>query len=152
MSLQIGVPVVLSRSTPRLWSAAVVEIWGTQNETKNDAQQNVCTSLRLAGSYSPPQATMAREIEGGSWRGARRCRVRQPAVVGSQKRLTGCFREFELASQQQQNKKKLYRNRWNISIHAREPNTNGTSSMKKSFSPKAPYSPGGWYYSLCCLA
>ena len=105
-------------------------IWGTQNETKNDPQQNVCTSL--AGSYSPPQATTAREIEGRSWWGVRQRRVRQPAVVGSQKRLTRCFREFELAS----NNTKSYRNRWNISIHARGLNTMGTSPMKNGFHQK----------------
>ena len=96
--LQIGVPLILSRghtSTPRLRGTTVmVKIWGTQNDTKNDPQQNVCTSL--AGSYSSPRATTAREIEGRSW----------PAVVGSQKRLMRCFREFELAS----SNTKSYRN------------------------------------------
>ena len=56
----------------------MVEIWGMQNETKNDRQQNVFNSL--AGSYSSPQETTAREIEGGSWWGVWRRRVRQPAA------------------------------------------------------------------------
>ena len=47
----------------------MIECWGTQNETKNDPQLNVYTSLIIAGSYSSPQATTAREIEGRSWWG-----------------------------------------------------------------------------------
>ena len=46
-----------------IWSIRI-EIWGTQNETKNDPQLNVCTPP--AGSYSSPQATTARENEGRS--------------------------------------------------------------------------------------
>ena len=51
-SLQIGVPLVLSRerSIRRLWGTSLVDTWGTQNETKYDPQQDICTSP--AGSYS----------------------------------------------------------------------------------------------------
>ena len=43
------------------WSK-LVEIWGTQNETNNNPQLNVCTSR--ADSYNASQVTIAREIEG----------------------------------------------------------------------------------------
>ena len=49
---------------------------------------------KLADSYSASQTTTAREIEGRSWWGLRGRRVRQTAVVGSQKRLTRCFKLY----------------------------------------------------------
>ena len=69
--------------------------------------------------------------------GCVRCRVRQTAVVGSQKRLTRCFRELEVASQQH---KKTPKNRkkkiLHISLHAREPCTMATSPMQNGFHQK----------------
>ena len=65
-SLQIGRLQVLNRGLHLelevlQWSK-LVEIWDTQNETKNAPQLNVCTSL--ADSYSSSQATTAPEIQG----------------------------------------------------------------------------------------
>ena len=67
-SLQIGRPQVLDRGLNLdfevlQWSK-LVEIWGTQNETKGNPQLNVCTSL--ADSYRSSQGTTAREIQGRS--------------------------------------------------------------------------------------
>ena len=107
------------RPTPRLWGAAVVEIsrnLGTPNETSNTPQRNACPSL--AGSYSSAsKITIAREMERRFWWGG--CVRAATAAVGSQKRLTRCFREVEVASQQQ--KKKTLKNCKNISFHARGP-------------------------------
>ena len=67
-SLQIGRPPFLNRA-PHLdfgvieWSK-MIDIWGTQNETKTDPQLDVCTSV--VDTYSPSQATIAREIEARS--------------------------------------------------------------------------------------
>ena len=67
-SFQIGLPQVLNGGQ-RLdvevlqWSK-LDEFGGTQNETKNNPQLNVCTPR--ADSYSSSQATTASEIEGRS--------------------------------------------------------------------------------------
>ena len=70
---------------------------GYAKRDKNDPQLNACTSL--AGSYSYPQATTAREIEGRSWWGVSRRRVCQATVEGSQND-SRCFRDFEHESEQ----------------------------------------------------
>ena len=67
-SLQIDRQQVLNRSLHldfevMQWSK-LVEVWGTQNETKGNPQLNVCTSL--ADSYSSSQAATAREIQARS--------------------------------------------------------------------------------------
>ena len=67
-SFQIGRLQVLNRGLHLdfevlQWSK-LVEIWGAQNETINNPQLNVCTSL--ADSYSSSQATAALEIHGCS--------------------------------------------------------------------------------------
>ena len=67
-SLQIGRLQVLNRGLHLdfevlQWSK-LVEIWGTQNETKNNPQLDFCTSL--ADSYSSSQATTVPEIQGRS--------------------------------------------------------------------------------------
>ena len=67
-SLQIGRLQVLNRGlhldVEVLHWSKLVEIWGTQNEKKNDPQLNVCPSL--VDSYNSSQATTAPEIQGRS--------------------------------------------------------------------------------------
>ena len=63
-SLQVGLPQVhkgLHLDVEVLRWSKLDESGGTQNETKNNPQLNVCTSL--ADSYSSSRATTASEIE-----------------------------------------------------------------------------------------
>ena len=113
----------------------------TKWDKKNNPQLNLCASL--ADSYSSSQATTASEIEGRSWRGVWGHRVRQTAVGGSQKRLTSCFRELEVVTQQH---KKLPKSQNSFISRAGEPSAMATSPMKKRLSPKACCSPGGWLF------
>ena len=95
-----------------LQRSKLVEIWGTQKETKNKPHLNVCISL--ADSCSAPQTTTAREIEGNSWWGVGRRRVRQRAAVCSQKRprsvvVNSKLRASSTKNSQNHKKKKLTR-------------------------------------------
>ena len=67
-SLQIGSPRFLNRGLHLdfevLQLSKLVEIWGTQNETKKNPQLNVRTSL--VDSYSASKTTNLRDIEGRS--------------------------------------------------------------------------------------
>ena len=66
-SLQIGVPLVLSRGPHLDFEALQRSKFGVHKTRQTEAPQTVCTSL--AGSYSSPQASTARQIEGRSWWG-----------------------------------------------------------------------------------
>ena len=73
---------------------------GYSSETKFNSQNTGCTSL--ADSNSSSQTTTFREMDARALLGASECRVCQTATVaGSKKRLTRCFRELKVASQQQ---------------------------------------------------
>ena len=132
VSLEIALPQRLNRGLhlDTEVGAAVVEIgrilWGAQNEANKNYPLTERLQISLADSYTELLAEKklqpaAREIQGCSWRwSVRGRRVRQTAIVGGEKRLPGCFRAFEVASEGGTKKKTLAKTPNKVSFHARK--------------------------------
>ena len=119
------------------WSK-LVEIWGTQNETKiqppTERLHFTCGQLQLLTSNNSPRNS------GTLLMG---CVTASGAPDGNRKASRSDSRGVFVGSKLRASSTKIFQNRENISIHARELNTMSTSSMQKRLLPRVCCSPGG---------